>query len=384
VGLGPRVRDWTVVFGGDEEAHYRERWFAPRVSVHLLRTRRPAHQLYDLWVRAPVSETGPLFSAEMKRRTIVGGGSLLAWWFAFFALGDPHTSCMICGPGPACHRLGCFGARRARFSAASQGTSGRVFLEKGFTPRAAVTLSYYFQLLHPFAFELSAPHCICAPLPSAVVVAMALLVHPERFQSEVALNLVRNLLGWGAPAFIGRIHASASPLGDLAAGEFVLFVSYLSCRLVLPISPFFLLLLEEPGLQLQHLMAHSILQATIFAHLCEMFVGVALLPPAPGRKGVAQRPSGDGKRAELWLHLSHELHCLLQRPRQLLPELHQHLMVCLHELVQLWLHLSGQAAERRALPRLHLFGFNGLDVTSNDEGSFALTHASRRPLPCSG
>jgi hypothetical protein len=42
----------------------------------------------------------------------------------------------------------------------------------------------------------------------------------------------------------------ATPLGDLAVGEFVLFVSYLSCGLALPISPFFLLLLEELGLQL--------------------------------------------------------------------------------------------------------------------------------------
>ena len=40
------------------------------------------------------------------------------------------------------------------------------------------------------------------------------------------------------------------PLGDLAAEEFVLFVSYLSCGLVLPISPFFMLLLEDLGLQL--------------------------------------------------------------------------------------------------------------------------------------
>jgi hypothetical protein len=55
----------------------------------------------------------------------------------------------------------------------------------------------------------------------------------------------------------------------------VLFVSYLSCGLALPISPFFLLLLEEFGLQLQHLTPHSILQAAIFVHLCEMFVGVA-------------------------------------------------------------------------------------------------------------
>jgi hypothetical protein len=57
------------------------------------------------------------------------------------------------------------------------------------------------------------------------------------------------------------------------------------------------------------------------------------------------------------------------------------LVVRLHELVELRLRLSGQAAGRRALPRLHLFGFNGFDVASNDEGSFALTHASRRPSP---
>jgi hypothetical protein len=77
---------------------------------------------------------------------------------------------------------------------------------------------------------------------------MASLGHPERFQSEGVLNLVRNLLGWSALVLAGRIHAGATPLGDLATGEFVLFVSYLSCGLALPISPFFLLLLEEFGL----------------------------------------------------------------------------------------------------------------------------------------
>jgi hypothetical protein len=136
----------------------------------------------------------------MKRRTTVGGGSLPAWRFAFSALRDPHTSCMTCGPRPPCHRLGCFGARWARFSAASRGASGRVFLEKGFTPRAAVMLSHSLQLLRPFAFELSAPLCIRVPLLCATVVAMASLAHPERFPSEGALNLVRNLLGCGTPA----------------------------------------------------------------------------------------------------------------------------------------------------------------------------------------
>jgi hypothetical protein len=124
-----------------------------------------------------------------------------------------------------------------------------------------VTLLHFLQLLRPFASEPSAPHCVRVLLFFAAVVAMASLVHPEHFQTE--------------RAHARRIWAGTTPLGDLAAGEFVLFVSYLSCGLALPISPFFMLLLEELGLQLQHLTPHSILQAAIFAHLCEMFVGVA-------------------------------------------------------------------------------------------------------------
>jgi hypothetical protein len=133
------------------------------------------------------------------------------------------------------------------------------------------------QLLHPFAFELSAPLCIRALLlcTAAAVDAMTSLGHPEHFQSEGALNLVRHLLGWSASVHTGRIRTDATPLDNLAAGEFVLFVSYVSCGLALPISPFFLLLLEELRLQLQHLTPHSILQAAIFVHLCEMFGGVA-------------------------------------------------------------------------------------------------------------
>jgi hypothetical protein len=61
---------------------------------------------------------------------------------------------------------------------------------------------------------------------------------------------VRDLLGWSVPGLAGRIRASAVPLSDLATGEFVLFTSYISCGLALPISPFFLLLLEEFRIQL--------------------------------------------------------------------------------------------------------------------------------------
>jgi hypothetical protein len=77
---------------------------------------------------------------------------------------------------------------------------------------------------------------------------MASLVHPKCYQIERRLGTVRRLLGWSAPSYAWRIRAGATPLGDLAAGEFVLFVSYLSCGLALPISPFFMLLLEDLGL----------------------------------------------------------------------------------------------------------------------------------------
>jgi hypothetical protein len=71
---------------------------------------------------------------------------------------------------------------------------------------------------------------------------------PDRFQTEAALNLVHGLLGWTTPGLAGRVRPDAIPLGGLTAGEFILFVSYISCGLALLISPFFLLLLEELGL----------------------------------------------------------------------------------------------------------------------------------------
>jgi hypothetical protein len=55
------------------------------------------------------------------------------------------------------------------------------------------------------------------------------------------------------------------------------------------------------------------------------------------------------------------------------------LVVRHHELVDLWLCSSGQATERRVSPCFQLFGFNGPDIASNDEGSLVLAHASRRP-----
>jgi hypothetical protein len=103
---------------------------------------------------------------------------------------------------------------------------------------------------------------------------MSTLPFPRRFQSQTQLDSVWRLLGWSAPAQAGKIRAGKIPLRDLAAGEFVLFNLYIMCGLVPPFSSFFLLLLEEFGLQLHHLTPHSILHVAVFAHFMEMFMGV--------------------------------------------------------------------------------------------------------------
>jgi hypothetical protein len=106
MGPGPRVRDWVVGFDGGEEVHYRRRWRAPHATVRLLRTRRPTPEEYDSWAQAPVSETGPLLSAKMKRRTTAGGGVLFTRRFTFSAHGGRRPRSMTRGPGPPRQRLG--------------------------------------------------------------------------------------------------------------------------------------------------------------------------------------------------------------------------------------------------------------------------------------
>jgi hypothetical protein len=60
----------------------------------------------------------------------------------------------------------------------------------------------------------------------------------------------------------------------MRSGDFVLFAAYALVGLVLPLSSFFLTLLEYYRLRLQHLSPNSIALVAIFVHLCEMFVGV--------------------------------------------------------------------------------------------------------------
>jgi hypothetical protein len=56
--------------------------------------------------------------------------------------------------------------------------------------------------------------------------------------------------------------------------ESVIYVPFLICGLALPISPFFRGLLDFYRLNLTHLNPNSILQVSVFVHLCEAFLGI--------------------------------------------------------------------------------------------------------------
>jgi hypothetical protein len=142
--------------------------------------------------------------------------------FALFVLEDQHTSCMTCGPEPPCPRRGCLGARCASdgIPCSVLGRERESFPRKGIHPTCS---SYPFTLspnrLRPFAFvllrstpaPLAVPFCLRVPQFHACATAhtMASLGHPDRFQSEGELNLVRGLLGWSTPGLAGRIRARA-------------------------------------------------------------------------------------------------------------------------------------------------------------------------------
>jgi hypothetical protein len=71
-----------------------------------------------------------------------------------------------------------------------------------------------------------------------------------------------------------KVKSGAASLTNMRPGDFVFFAAYALVGLVPPLSSFFLTLLEDYGLQLQHLSPNSIALVAIFVHLCEMYVGV--------------------------------------------------------------------------------------------------------------
>jgi hypothetical protein len=101
---------------------------------------------------------------------------------------------------------------------------------------------------------------------------MASRLPTSRYQSENDLRALRKAIEWQSSGYDSKMWHGMLSLTQ--PGDFVYFLAYALAGLMPPFSSFFLILLEHYGLQLQHLSPHSIMLVAIFAHFCEMFVGV--------------------------------------------------------------------------------------------------------------
>jgi hypothetical protein len=71
MGPGPRARDWVTLARVGRGLMRRSRGVAES-TVRLLHTQEPAPKEDDSWARAPAPETGSLVTAEMKRHATTG------------------------------------------------------------------------------------------------------------------------------------------------------------------------------------------------------------------------------------------------------------------------------------------------------------------------
>nr|CAH66522.1 H0502B11.2 [Oryza sativa] len=98
-------------------------------------------------------------------------------------------------------------------------------------------------------------------LPPSRIVSERQAGLPRRFMPESAIGREVVALGEGRPA-------------PHYPGRSVFFLSFAMAGLVPPFSIFFMDILEFYDLQMAHLTPNAIMTLAIFAHLCEMFIGV--------------------------------------------------------------------------------------------------------------
>jgi hypothetical protein len=122
------------------------------------------------------------------------------------------------------------------------------------------------------AVECSALFPILYPPP---LVALPSSLPTSCYQSEKDLRALRKAIWWQSPGYDSKMRNGMLSLTQ--PDDFVYFLAYALAGLVPPFSSLFLVLLEHYGLQLQHLSPHSIMLVAIFAHFCEMFMGVRSL-----------------------------------------------------------------------------------------------------------
>ena len=95
--------------------------------------------------------------------------------------------------------------------------------------------------------------------------------------NEEATDKVRKLMVPEGQRGASVVTPANFPPATDRLGRIVLFTSYVAAGLVPPFSTFFLQILNTFGIQLVHLSPNSVVILAVFAHFCEMFVGV---PPS--------------------------------------------------------------------------------------------------------
>jgi hypothetical protein len=133
-----------------------------------------------------------------------------------------------------------------------------------------------YAFLAPFSFDsyflLSSVLPLLPILRPPPLTAMASSLPTSCYQSENDLRALRKAIGWQSLGYDLKMRHGMLSLAQ--PGNFIYFSTYALAGLMPPLSSFFLVLLEHYGLQLQHLSLHSITLMMIFAHFCEMFMGV--------------------------------------------------------------------------------------------------------------
>ena len=258
---------------------------------------------------------------------------LLVRRFAFFALEDQRASYMTCGTGPTCHRMDtpvCIGGDFSRRFEAGAGESA---FKEGFIPRVAAMPCFSPtrgvlsppSSLCPFAFKVSALRCRSLPWPCDFIPSAPRLSECSKWYTACLDGMRRYLPG-------GLV------LGSLLSTTFLpksLCSLFPNSQRVGPVDPIFLRVAVggawPPGLYPWCPVSSSRRPSSPTSAGCPWRrCSFLLLPPAFGGKDDYQ-PRGGGQRAE--------------------PRLHP-------------MRLPVSWGGKRAMLRLHLFGFDGFGAAS--------------------
>ncbi|XP_062213646.1 uncharacterized protein LOC133914584 [Phragmites australis] len=97
----------------------------------------------------------------------------------------------------------------------------------------------------------------------------------SRLLNEEGVEKVRKLMVRAGQRGASVVTPATHPPTPRGPGQIVIFASFVAASLVPPFSTFFMQVLDTYVVQLAHLSPNSVVILAVFAHLCEMFIGVS-------------------------------------------------------------------------------------------------------------